>query len=175
MTTLTLLAAAAFAQTSAPPVPVQPIAATTNGYYRQPAIHGDTIAFVAEGDIWTVPVSGGRATRLTTHPGPESQPAISPDGKTIAFLANYEDGGAGARENGEVYTMPIAGGLPVRRTWGGAANAHDLRRLDARRQAHVRHARVGHASLRAARRAGPSDQCRYSSAALRSRPGFIFR
>ncbi|MBY0308263.1 MAG: PDZ domain-containing protein, partial [Phycisphaerales bacterium] len=66
---------------------------------------------------------GGRATRLTTHPGPESQPAISPDGKTIAFLANYEDGGAGAREAGEVYTMPIAGGLPTRRTWGGPAGA----------------------------------------------------
>ncbi|HYD01685.1 MAG TPA: hypothetical protein VEB22_10705, partial [Phycisphaerales bacterium] len=100
-----------------------PIAATTSGYYRQPSIHGDTIVFVAEGDLWTAAVAGGRATRLTTHPGPESHPAISPDGQTVAFLANYEEGGAGARENGEVYTMPIAGGLPVRRTWGGPANA----------------------------------------------------
>ena len=29
------------------------------GYYRQPAIHGDTLVFVAEGDLWRVPVSGG--------------------------------------------------------------------------------------------------------------------
>ncbi|HZW06909.1 MAG TPA: hypothetical protein VFF65_07275, partial [Phycisphaerales bacterium] len=100
-----------------------PIAATPSGYYRQPAIHGDTVVFVAEGDLWTVPAAGGRAARLTTHPGPESHPAISPDGQTVAFLANYEEGGAGARENGEVYTMPIAGGLPVRRTWAGPGNA----------------------------------------------------
>lgn len=129
MTLAALLVAAACAQASvqapahsvAPVVP--PIAATTNGYYRQPTIHGDSIVFVAEGDLWTVNAAGGRASRLTTHPGPESHPALSPDGQTIAFLANYEDGGAGARESGEVYTMPVTGGLPVRRTWGGAANA----------------------------------------------------
>lgn len=115
-----LLAAATLGQTTALP---QPIAATTSGYYRQPAIHGNTVVFVAEGDLWTVAATGGKASRLTTHPGPESHPAISPDGKTVAFLANYEDGGAGAREAGEVYTMPIEGGLPVRRTWAGAALA----------------------------------------------------
>lgn len=120
LTIATLLAAATLGQPTSLP---QPIAASTNGYYRQPAIHGDTVVFVAEGDLWTVSASGGKASRLTTHPGPESQPAISPDGKTLAFLANYEDGGAGAREAGEVYTMPVAGGLPVRRTWGGAASA----------------------------------------------------
>jgi tricorn protease len=118
MTLAVLLAAAALAQ----PTPA-PIAATGNGYYRQPSIHGDTVVFIAEGDLWTVGTSGGKATRLTTHPGPESHPSFSPDGQTIAFLANYEDGGAGTRESGEVYTMPAAGGLPVRRTWGGPANA----------------------------------------------------
>lgn len=83
---------------------------STLGYYRMPAIHGETIVFVSEGDLWRVPTSGGLATRLTTHPGEELQPSISPDGSTLAFTASYE----GPRE---VYTMPIAGGLPMRRTW----------------------------------------------------------
>jgi tricorn protease len=82
------------------------------GYYREPAIHGDTIVFTAEGDLWTVGIAGGVARRLTSHPGEETHAAISPDGRTLAFSAAYE----GAKE---VYTMPLAGGLPVRRTWDG--------------------------------------------------------
>lgn len=85
----------------------------THGYYRQPAIHGDTIVFVSEGDLWRVPASGGMATRLTTGTGEEAHPAISPDGKTIAFLGTYEG-------PGEIYTMPIDGGLPVRQTFGAS-------------------------------------------------------
>ena len=56
-------------------------AESPKGYYRFPAIHGDTVVFTAEGDLWRVPVSGGVAQRLTTHPGPETHPAISPDGQ----------------------------------------------------------------------------------------------
>src|SRR5580658_8666276 len=69
------------------------------GYYRQPAIHANTIVFVAEGDLWSVPLTGGHAKRLTTHPGAEGRPAISPDGTTLAFTARYE----GVEE---VYVMP---------------------------------------------------------------------
>ena len=82
------------------------------GYFRQPTIHRDTIVFVAEGDLWKVPITGGDATRLTTHPGDEGSPAISPDGQTIAFTGQYEG-------PTEVYTMPVAGGPPTRRTWDG--------------------------------------------------------
>jgi len=85
----------------------------TLGYYRSPALHGETIVFTAEGDLWTVPLQGGVARRLTSHLGEESHAAISPDGATIAFSANYEG-------PTEVYTMPIGGGLPTRRTWEGA-------------------------------------------------------
>jgi tricorn protease len=82
------------------------------GYYRFPAIHESTIVFTAEGDLWKVGYSGGAATRLTTHLGQETHAAISPDGSTIAFSAEYE----GAAE---VYTLPMEGGRPSRLTFDG--------------------------------------------------------
>ena len=30
------------------------------GYYRQPALHGDTVVFYAESDLWKVPLDGAR-------------------------------------------------------------------------------------------------------------------
>src|SRR5258708_6435813 len=60
------------------------------GYYRFPAIHGDTVVFTAEGDLWRVGVQGGTAQRLTSHLGTELHAAFSPDGKTLAFSAEYE-------------------------------------------------------------------------------------
>ncbi|MFN0010792.1 MAG: S41 family peptidase [Phycisphaerales bacterium] len=85
------------------------------GYYRQPAIHKDTVVFVAEGDLWKVKTTGGGgvATRITSHPAGELQPAISPDGQWLAFIAGYE----GPQE---VYVMPMSGGLPRRLTWDDA-------------------------------------------------------
>ena len=80
------------------------------GYYRYPALAGDNLIFAAEGDLWVVGVNGGLARRLTTHPGEETHPAVSPDGKRLAFSARYE----GPRE---VYVMPLTGGLPKRLTW----------------------------------------------------------
>jgi len=80
------------------------------GFYRYPALHGNTLVFAAEGDLWKVPVNGGVAQRLTTHLGEETHPRISPDGSTLAFTARYEG-------PTELYTMPLAGGLPVRRTY----------------------------------------------------------
>ena len=86
------------------------------GYYRAPAVAGDTIVFTAEGDLWTVSIDGGVARRLTTHEAEEIDAALSPDGATVAFVAHYE----GAAE---VYTMPVTGGVPKRHTWG-ADRAH---------------------------------------------------
>ncbi|MFH7042619.1 S41 family peptidase [Paucibacter sp. JuS9] len=83
-----------------------------NGFYRQPALRGDNVYLVAESDIWRVNAQGGEAQRLTTHPGSESQPAVSPDGQWLAFTAQYESGT-------EIYLMPVAGGVPKRLTWEG--------------------------------------------------------
>ncbi|MCB2229542.1 PDZ domain-containing protein [bacterium] len=82
------------------------------GYYRYPALHGNTLVFVAEGDLWRVSADGGQARRLTSHPGLEYRPAISPDGRFLAFSGNYEG-------STEVYYMPIDGGLPQRLTFNG--------------------------------------------------------
>jgi len=82
------------------------------GYYRFPAVSGDTVVFTAEGDLWRVPITGGEARRLTSNLGEESRAAISPDGKWVAFSAAY-DGPV------EVYVMPLDGGLPRRLTWDG--------------------------------------------------------
>lgn len=87
---------------------------TRPGYYRFPALHGNTVIFTAEGDLWTVDAKGGPARRLTSDPGMEDSAAISPDGLTVAFSAEYEG-------PTDVYTMPIEGGLPQRRTWDGDA------------------------------------------------------
>jgi tricorn protease len=93
-------------------VAAEPSTSPAVGYYRFPALHGDTIVFGAEGDLWQVARSGGVAARLTSHPADESYPAISPDGATLAFSAAYEG-------PTEVYTMPLAGGSPARRTFDG--------------------------------------------------------
>jgi tricorn protease len=82
------------------------------GFYRFPALFGDTVVFTAEGDLWKVPVTGGIAQRLTSHPGTESFAALSPDGQSVAFSAEYEG-------PAEVYVMPLEGGLPQRLTWNG--------------------------------------------------------
>ncbi len=93
-----------------------PLPAGTRGYYREPALSGETIVFSAEGDLWSVGLGGGLARRLTSHPGLETHPAVSPDGSTLAFSGSYEG-------PTEVYTMPLAGGLPTRRTWDGGDEA----------------------------------------------------
>jgi len=80
------------------------------GYYRFPTIHGDTVVFSAEGDLWKVPAEGGQAMRLTTHEGSESFAKFSPDGRWIAFSGEYQG-------NVDVYVMPATGGEPRRLTF----------------------------------------------------------
>src|SRR6266576_772225 len=77
--------------------------------FRQPAVSADKIAFVYAGDIWLVPKTGGTAIRLSSPPGEETFPRFSPDGRMLAYSADY-DGST------DVYVVPVAGGEPVRLT-----------------------------------------------------------
>ena len=85
-----------------------------NAYYRFPAVHGDTVIFTSEGDLWSVDIHGGAARRLTASSGMEAKAKISPDGQSLAFVAQYEG-------PSDVYVMPTAGGVPLRRTWDGSS------------------------------------------------------
>ena len=91
------------------------------GYYRQPALHGDRIVFVSEGDLWTATIGADAgagpiiAYRLTASDGSESHPRISPDGRWIAFAGQYDG-------NTDVYLMPVDGGEPLRLTFHPGAD-----------------------------------------------------
>ena len=52
---------------------------------RFPATNGTDVVFSYAGDLYTAPLTGGEARRLTSHVGYEIFPRFSPDGKTIAF------------------------------------------------------------------------------------------
>mgnify|MGYP001076775898 CR=1 FL=1 len=81
----------------------------------QPAISKDHIAFVYAGDLWMANSDGSGVRRLTTDEGVESNPVFSPDGKWIAFSAQYDG-------NTDVYIIPAEGGIPKRLTWHPGAD-----------------------------------------------------
>src|SRR5262245_51242211 len=63
---------------------------------------GRTIAFDLLGDIYTMPITGGRATLILGGNAYETQPRFSPDGRRIAFTSDRD-----GIEN--VWTMNAAG------------------------------------------------------------------
>jgi Tol biopolymer transport system component len=78
-------------------------------------------SFTGGGDLYRMDRTGGNVVRLTSGPGTASnyQPAVSPDGRKIAFVSN-RDG------NPEIYVINADGTNPVRLTnlptleWGPA-------------------------------------------------------
>lgn len=75
----------------------------------QPAISNNHIAFIYAEDLWVCNVDGSNPIRLTIDEGIESNPVFSPDGKTIAFSAQYDG-------NTDVYSISTMGGIPKRLT-----------------------------------------------------------
>ena len=86
---------------------------------RFPATNSSEVVFSYAGDLWTVPIQGGEARRLTSHIGYEMLAHYSPDGKTIAFTGEYDG-------NREVYSIPAGGGEPVRLTYTATNGRDDL-------------------------------------------------
>lgn len=93
------------------------VEAQSRTWVRYPSISpdGSQIAFSYLGDIWAVSSKGGSARMLTSHAGYERSPVWSPDGKTIAFAADWN----GASD---IYLTPATGGPPTRLTWHSAAD-----------------------------------------------------
>ncbi len=92
----------------------QTIAQTTNPLIRYPDISDKNIVFTFENDLWIVNKKGGKAHRLSIPDGGEFG-KFSPDGKTIAYSANYDG-------NVDVYTISKDGGVPQRMTYHGMAD-----------------------------------------------------
>lgn len=70
---------------------------------------GQKIAFTYKGDIYTVPVKGGKATQLTSNPAYDTEPVWSPDGKHIAFASDRMG-------SLDVFVVSSEGGTPQRLT-----------------------------------------------------------
>src|SRR5689334_2340379 len=52
------------------------------------APNGNSIVFELLGDIYTIPMAGGKATRITSGQSFDAQPHYSPDGKSIVFVSD---------------------------------------------------------------------------------------
>lgn len=86
---------------------------------RFPAIYGDKLVFTYAGDLYTVASTGGTARKLTNDIGMEMFARFSPDGRNIAFTAQYDG-------NTEVYLMPAEGGVPKRLTYTATLDRDDV-------------------------------------------------
>src|SRR3954447_17593140 len=49
---------------------------------------GKTVAFDILGDLYTVPIAGGKAIRITSGAGWDQQPRYSPDGSQLVFVSD---------------------------------------------------------------------------------------
>ena len=79
-------------------------------YCRFATLHGDRIAFSAEGNLWEVGLEGGTARRLTSSTAVHTHARYSPDGRWLAF-SSADEGPVNA------WVMPAEGGPAHRLTF----------------------------------------------------------
>ena len=79
------------------------------GRYPAPSPDGRALAFSYAGDLWTVPIDGGWATRITVHEAYDKFPVWSPDGSEIAFSSDRSG-------NDDIFVMDARGGQPTQLT-----------------------------------------------------------
>ncbi len=77
---------------------------------RYPDISRDKIVFCYGGDIYIGNLDGRKVKQITSFIGEEMFPKFSPDGRHIAFTAEFDG-------NREVYVMPVEGGKLKRLTF----------------------------------------------------------
>lgn len=77
---------------------------------HEPAVSAKHLAFTYDNDLFIADRDGTNPRRLTTNPGRETNAVFSPDGKWLAFNANYDG-------NPEVYIISVDGGVPKRMTF----------------------------------------------------------
>ena len=94
---------------------VSAVQAAPTRLLRTPTVSTTHIAFAYANNIWVVERAGGSARRVTSFQGQTANPHFSPDGKWLAFSAEY--GG-----NTDVYVTPAEGGEPKRLTFHPGAD-----------------------------------------------------
>ncbi|MEP6881225.1 MAG: amidohydrolase, partial [Dokdonella sp.] len=65
--------------------------------------NGKSIAFSLLGDLYLLPIEGGKARRITQGQAWDVQPRFSPDGKEIAYTSDRGGGN-------NIWRMPVIGG-----------------------------------------------------------------
>ena len=88
---------------------------------RFPTIHGNNVVFSYGGDLYSVDIKGGIAHKITNDAnGYEMFARFSPDGKHLAFTAQYDG-------NTEVYVIPYPEcGTPTRLTYTPTLGRDDI-------------------------------------------------
>src|SRR6185295_10870057 len=74
-----------------PLVPPRPLKFTTDeGTWMSVDVapDGRTLVFDLLGDLYTLPIAGGKATRITSGQAFDAMPAFSPDGNMIAYVSD---------------------------------------------------------------------------------------
>jgi len=79
------------------------------GMLRYPHVSDSHIVFIYAEQLWTVSKEGGQAVPLANPPGNLMNPRFSPDGKKVAYSANYDG-------SSSIYWISTDGGVPHRVT-----------------------------------------------------------